>query len=80
MSEMFKREVSIETINRTGYGQEVFEMRYDKSGPHTLDEDLIALFERHGWTWIETTIPKNPDFETTKIGTWIIKAKVKEAK
>ena len=53
-------------------------MRYDKGGGHTLDEDLKNIFEAHGWDWLETTLPANPEFALTKTATWIIKAKVKE--
>ena len=53
-------------------------MRYDDRGqPHTLDEDLAELFVLHGWEWVETTLPKNPEFGKTKTATWIIKARAK---
>jgi len=54
------------------------DMRYDKDGGHTLDEDLKNIFEKHGWEWIETTLPQNPDFKKTRTATWIIKAKAKK--
>jgi len=52
-------------------------MRYDKNGGHTLDEDLNNIFKAHGWEILETTLPKNLNFEKTKTATWIIKAKMK---
>ena len=53
-------------------------MRRDKDGWHTFDEDLVQLLARHGWEWLETICPKNPDYNKTKTATWIIKARVKE--